>query len=95
MKNGKTKRVTVRNLQHNLATYLEMAKIAPIVVTRRGKDEVLIVNPVEYSCVKNANKPRRVRDTKFIGMYKDRKDWEGLSNSEVAGNLRSDSWYGK
>ena len=95
MKNNKIKKVTVRDLQHNLATYLEMAKAGPIVVTKHGKEAVLMINPVKYHYTEKANKPYNVKGTKFIGMYKDRKDWEGLSNSEVANNLRNDSWYSK
>ncbi|HLB51401.1 MAG TPA: hypothetical protein VJL30_00610 [Patescibacteria group bacterium] len=95
MKNDKIKKVTVRALQHNLAAYLEMAKADPIVVTKHGNDEVLMINPVKYHYTEKTNKPYRVKDTKFVGMYKDREDWKGLSNSDVTNKLRNDSWYGK
>ncbi|KKU31180.1 MAG: hypothetical protein UX44_C0007G0004 [candidate division WWE3 bacterium GW2011_GWA1_46_21] len=95
MKDTKIKKVAMRDLQHNLTMYVEMAKVAPVVVTKHGKEAVLMINPVKYHYMEKKNKPYRTKDAKFIGMYKDRKDWEGLSNSDVANKLRGASWYGK
>ena len=95
MNDSNIKKITVRNLQHNLATYLEMAKATPIIVTKHRKDAILMVNPIKYDYLEQKTRGYRVKDTDFIGMYKDRKDWKRLSNSEVANKLRDDSWYGK
>lgn len=95
VKESKIKKVTVRNLQHNLAMYLELAKTTPLVVTKHRKDTILMVNPVSYYYAKKTSKIYKAKGSKFIGMHKDRKDWQGLSNNEVVDRLRSDAWYGK
>jgi hypothetical protein len=90
--------VSVRELQHNLASYLNLAKIAPLSITKYGKNEVIIVNPKDYVITKKKAIKQVKKDlmnSPFIGMHKNRKDWKGKTSVEIASKLRSDAWYGK
>ena len=70
-------KVSVRELQHKLSNYLELAKVKPLLVTKHGKDEVILVNPKQYKIVKTKTKKKTVKDimvSPFIGMYKNKRE---------------------
>lgn len=94
----KTKHVSLRDFHHNLSMYLGMSKINPIYITKNGKEQVVIIDPDTYEYkkrrVKKSSLDKRDAISDFIGMYKNRKDWEGKSSSTIAAKLRKDSWYG-
>jgi hypothetical protein len=92
------RKVSVRELQHNLASYLELAKISPISITKHGKDEVVMINPKKFKITKAVSdkKPKKdIRSLGFFGMYKNRKGWKGKSAVEIAEDLRYRATYGK
>jgi len=91
-------KVSVRELQHKLSNYLELAKVKPLLVTKHGKDEVILVNPKQYKIVKTKTKKKTVKDimvSPFIGMYKNKREWKGKSSVEIANELRKKAWYGQ
>lgn len=91
-------KVSVRELQHKLNSYLEIAKIKPLLITKYGRDEVVMLNPKQYKVVKNKVKkknPVNIMSSTFIGMHKNRKDWENKSSVKIAQELREKAWYGK
>lgn len=92
------RKVSVRELQHNLASYLELAKVTPISVTKHGKDEVIMINPKKFKITKAVSDKKSKKDIRsygFFGMYKNRKDWRGKSTVEIAKALRKRAWYGE
>ncbi len=95
MKNTSAKKVNIRELQHNLANYLELAKTTPLIITKHGKEEVMIFNPVKYDVKEKVSPTAKLKDSNFIGMYKDRKEWQGIPDHTIATKLRSDSWDGE
>ncbi len=91
-------KVSVRELQHKLTNYLEIAKIKPLLVTKHGRDEVVMLNPKQYKLVKNKAKKNNlvnIMSSPFIGMYKERKAWKNKSSVKIAQELREKAWYGK
>ena len=92
------RKISVRELQHNLSEYFELAKIAPISVTKHGKGEVVMLNLNKYKVIKkkSSKKDKRgIMSLGFFGMYKNRKDWKGKSTTEIAEDLRHRATYGK
>jgi len=92
------RKVSVRELQHNLASYLELAKVAPISITKHGKDEVIMINPEKYKVTKKVSAKKGkvdIMSLPFVGMHKNRKDWKGKSTVEIAEDLRHRATYGK
>lgn len=91
-------KVSVRELQHKLAEYLEIAKVKPLLVTKHGKDSVILANPKNYKIVKTNEKKNNLENIMshpFIGMHKNRKDWKNKSTAKIAEELRYKAWYGK
>ena len=91
-------KISVRDLQHKLSSYLEVAKIKPLLVTKHGKDEVVLVNPKQYKIVKTKTKKKTTKDimaSPFIGMYKNKREWKGKPSVEIAEELRKKVGYGK
>ncbi|MBI4130829.1 type II toxin-antitoxin system Phd/YefM family antitoxin [Candidatus Roizmanbacteria bacterium] len=89
------KQVNVRELQHNLTKYLELSKAHPVLVTKYGRNEVLLINPEEYEVIEKLKKKKDIMSSQFIGMYKNRKDWKNKSSQKIARNLREKAWYGE
>jgi len=91
-------KVSVRELQHKLSDYLELAKVKPLLVTKNGKDTAIIANPDKYKIVKTRPKKRsldNIMSHPFIGLHKNRKDWKNKSAAKIAEELRNKAWYGK
>jgi len=78
--------------------YLDLVKLKPISITRNGVEEAVLINPTLFKFKKvpqlSNGKPRDIMKAKFVGMYKNRRNWRGKSNSEVANGLRERAWYG-
>ena len=93
------KTVSVRDIQHNLSSYLDLAKNTPVIITKYGKETAVLVNPEKYEIKrKETYKAIRVKDImndEFIGIHKDRGDWKVKSSAEIANDLREKAWYGK
>ena len=92
------RKISVRQLQHNLSDYLELAKIGPLTITKYGKEEVVMVNPKKFKITKMVSdkKPKEdIMASTFIGMYKNKKEWRGKSSIDIAENLKNRAWYGK
>ena len=92
------RKVSVRELAHNLSEFLELAKSIPIIVTKYGSEKVVMIDPSKFEITKKKNGIKTKKDLssfKFIGMHKDRKDWKGKKSSDIANKLRSSAWYGK
>ena len=92
------RKISVRELQHNLAIYFELAKISPISITKHGKDEIIMINPKNFHLTKKAAPKKQKKDIMslgFFGMYKNRQDWKGKSGVEIAEDLRYRATYGK
>ena len=91
-------KVSIRELQHNFSNYLEIAKIKPLLVTKHGRDEIVLVNPNQYKIVKNKTIKKTSEDimaSPFIGVHKNKKEWKGKTSVEIANELRRQAWYGK
>lgn len=93
-----TRKVSVRELQHNLSSFLELVKSKPLTVTRYGKEEVVLVNPRQYKITRKKTKKGLKKDimsSAFIGMNREKKSWKGKTSSQIAGELRKRAWYGQ
>lgn len=94
----KLKKVSVRDLQHNLAAYLDMASQSPIEVTKNGTPKAVILDLENFTykkrSLKTKPKTKNILNSKFIGMHKERPDWKEKSNSEATEELRKKAWYG-
>lgn len=92
------KSVNIRDFQHNLSMYLDLVKLKPLVVTRKGVTEAVFIDPSRYEfkekTTKDGQEKQGIMKSAFIGMYKNRKDWKAKSNSEISNNLRRRAWYG-
>ena len=91
-------KVTVRELQHKLSDYLEIAKVKPILVTKNGKNAAIVVNPNNFKIVEMKEKKKSLDDIMslpFIGMHKNKKEWKGKSTNQITAELRRKAWYGK
>jgi len=94
--NTPIQKVPVRDFQHNLSSYLQLARSKPLIVTKYGKDEVIVMNPkqaVNQGSNTQSIDMQAIED--FIGMHKNRKDWQGKTTQEIADELRHNAWYGK
>lgn len=89
------KQVSVRELQHNLADYLELAQEIPLSITKYGKDKVLIINPDDYDLEPKKNNLKKVDllDSPFIGMKS--KEYKNKSSIKIAEELRNKAWQGE
>ncbi|SRR3989304_6968824 len=90
-------KVSIRNLQHKLSDYIELAKVKPLLVTKHGSDVVILVNPNQYKIVKSKVKKKTSKDimvSPFIEMFKNKKEWKGKSPIKIAEELRKKAWYG-
>lgn len=92
------KTASVRELQHNLSSLMEMAKTTPVIITKHGREEILLLNPENFKLtpikrekIKNAD----IMDSKFIGFHKGNKNYQNKSSAEIATNLRKQAFYGK
>ena len=91
-------KVSVRELQHKLSNYLDLAKIKPLLVTKYGGGEIVLINPKRYKIVKSKINKKTIKDlllSPFIGMHKHRQDWKNKSSVEIANELRKKAWYGE
>jgi len=90
------RKVSVRQLQHNLSDFLELAKSTPLLITKYGKQEVLLVNPDQVKITKTARRTSKdILSSPFIGMNKNKRSWKGKSSAEIAEQLRKRAWYGQ
>ncbi|MBD3366383.1 hypothetical protein GF360_03550 [candidate division WWE3 bacterium] len=93
------KTASVREVQHNLAKYLDIAQNSPITITKYGKEAALLVNPQKYEIRQKRGKRNinieAIMNSEFIGMYENREDWQDKTTPEIAEKLRRDAWYGK
>lgn len=90
-------KVSVRELQHKLSDYLEIVKNVPILVTKYGRDEAILINPKHYKITKLAPENKKKQDimsSPFIGMHEHNKDWQNKSSIQIAAELRTKAWYG-
>ena len=91
------KEISVRDLQHNLSMYLEMAKLYPISITKNGKNKAILIDPYFYEYKKKRRQTKsknNLMEAEFIGMYENRKGWKNKSAFEISEELRK-AWYGK
>lgn len=91
------RKVSTRELQHNLSNYLEIAKNKPILITKYGKEEAILVNPKQYKIAKLKSKKKKIQDimsSPFIGIHRNKKDWQNKSSVQIASELRTKAWYG-
>jgi len=91
------KQITIRELQHNLATYIKLAQVGPISVNKYGRQVALLVNPEKYAVKKTKAKiavDQDVTKSDFIGMHKQRQEWQDKSHQQAADSLRQIAWYG-
>ena len=92
------KQINVRTLQHNLSLYMTMAKAGPILITKGGKEEIMLINPKDFNVSKKSPKKNNVDDLaghKFIGMHKNKLEWKNKPSFEIARELRERAWYGR
>ena len=92
------KKVSVRELQHNLADYLEIAKVQPLLITKYGREEILLINSDQYKISKTKVKKKKVGNimtSQFIGMHRDKVDWRSKTAAEIVRELRKEAWYGR
>lgn len=93
------KTASVRDVQHNLSSYLDLAKNTPVIITKYGKETAVLVNPEKYEIKKKGTyksmSAEDIMNDGFIGMYKNKKDWKGKSTAEIVKDLRKRAWYGK
>ncbi|PIR43934.1 hypothetical protein COV24_00010 [candidate division WWE3 bacterium CG10_big_fil_rev_8_21_14_0_10_32_10] len=89
------KTVNIRKIQHNFSRYVDIAKLEPLIITRYGKKEVIMLSAENYSAVKKIPKTKNIMESKFIGMYKNKKSWAKKSTKEIANSLRKKAWYGE
>lgn len=90
--------VSVRELQHNLSDYLKLAKTTPLLITKYGRKEIVLINPETYRITKKKamKKPSRdIMDSLFIGLNKNKKAWRGKTSGQIAQKLRKKAWYGR
>ena len=90
------RKISVRELQHNLSDYLELAKATPLSVTKYGERQILLVNPEKYNLVekeKLTEQKKSLLDMAFIGMHKNK--FRSKSSAELAKDLRAKAWQGE
>jgi PHD/YefM family antitoxin component YafN of YafNO toxin-antitoxin module len=93
----KIKKVSVRELQHNLADYLKLAASLPLLVTKHNQGQVVMINPDMYTIAKRKSDTQPNQDlmsSPFIGLHKSRKDWNDQTSAKIATRLRKKAWYG-
>jgi len=70
-----------------------------VIITKYGKETAVLVNPEKYEIKKKgtykSTSAEDIINDEFIGMYENRKDWEGKSTTEIVKDLRKRAWYGK
>jgi len=91
------KKVSTREFQHNLSDYLEIAKNMPVLITRYGKEEAVLINPKHYKIAKLKSKKtnlQNIMSSPFIGLHKNKKDWQKKSSVQIANELKIKAWYG-
>jgi len=92
------KKVPVRELQHHLSDYLEIAKVQPLLITRYGREEIILINSDQYNISKIKVKKKNVGNlmtSQFIGMHSNKKQWRSKTSVEIANELRREAWYGR
>jgi len=88
-------KIGVRDFQHNFSKHYITAKHRPIVVTKYGKEQLVVADSETYRLVKKGKpKNKLTADMEFFGMYKNRKGWKGKSAARIARDLRKAAWYG-
>lgn len=92
----KIRQVSARSFQHNISSFLNYAVEKPVLLTRRGSKNLILLNPETYLINKKRhtkkNKWQKMLKTGFIGMYENRSDREGKSSVEIAKKLREEAW---
>lgn len=97
----KQNKINIREFQHNVTTYLELAKTVPITITKYGVDEAVIVNTDFFKLIKkNKTKEKgqkmvNLMNLEFVGLHKNRKDWKDKTSMQIAKKLRKEAWHGK
>lgn len=89
---------SVRDFQHNLSKYIDLAQVRPVSVTKYGKRVVLLVNPQKYQVVekpKIKSSSTQLMQSAFVGMHKNKKEWAGKTNLQIVDQMRKAAWYGK
>jgi len=70
-----------------------------VIITKYGKETAVLVNPEKYEIKKKgtykSTSAEDIINDEFIGMYENRKDWEGKSTTEIVKDLRKRAWYEK
>lgn len=92
------RRVSTRDLAHNLADFLEIAKTMPLFITKHGREEVVMINPNQYKFEKKRSEKKRssnIMFSPFIGFNKNNKEWENKTSIQIANNLRKSAWNGE
>ncbi len=87
------KRIGVRDFQHNFSKYVTVAKHRPVVVTKFGKDQLIVAATDAYELKRKPSPQKKLTsDLEFFGMYKNRKDWKGKSSTQILRELRREAW---
>jgi prevent-host-death family protein len=86
------KHVSIRDVSHNLAHYVEYAKTQPVVINKYKEPQAVLVSP-EYleSLQKQATKPKkkmRLEDLPFFTEFVKPEDWKGKTSLQIAQELR-------
>lgn len=92
------RKVSVRRLQHNLSDYLDLAKTVPLLITKYGEEEAILLNPKSFKISENNRSSKSVENIMllpFIGFHKNRKSWKTKTSAQIGAELRQDAWYGK
>lgn len=82
--------VNITEFRQNLPTYLDRVLAGEEFEVTRNRMSVAVVTPT----IKKIKKIKRKIYAKAFGMWKDRKDWKGMSTIEIADMLREKAWKG-
>ena len=90
------KETNMRDFQHKLSFYIELAKTFPITVTKHGKAVATLVNLDTHTFKKKSTqKTEDLTKSEFVGMHKNKKGWKNKSTAKIASELRNSAWYGR
>ena len=87
------KKVSSREFQHNISKYITLSKVTPILLTKHGESEAMIVNPKHYTKQNNTNTKNNIMNSDFIGMHS--VEYKNKPSTQISKNLREKAWYGK
>ena len=90
------KRIGVREFQHNFSKYITAVKHRPVVVTKFGRDQLIVAASDVYELKKKPDSQKKLTsDLEFFGMYKNRRGWKDKPAARIARDLRRAAWYGQ